>query len=38
MSHSSIIKSKGVMDAFVVAYKQDVRINITPKMKNQMFP
>jgi len=34
MSHSSIIKSKGVMDAFVVAYKQDVRINITPKMKN----
>ena len=30
---SIIMKKKGVTDAFVVAYKQDVRINITPEMK-----
>ncbi len=34
VSYSHIMKSKGISDAFVVAYKNDIRISITPQMKN----
>jgi len=33
VNYSVIMKNKGVTDAFVVAYKQDVSVTITPEMK-----
>ena len=33
LNYSRVMKNKGVVDAFVVAYKNDLRISITPKMK-----
>ncbi len=33
INHVYIMKNKGVADAFVAAYKYDIRISITPEMK-----
>lgn len=33
LNNSSVMKSKGINDAFVVAYKHNTRIKITPEMK-----
>ncbi len=33
LNYSRIMKNKGVVDAFVVAYKNDLRISITPEMR-----
>ncbi len=35
LTHSRMMKNKGINDAFVVAYKLNLRIAITPEMKNQ---
>lgn len=35
LQHSYLMKNKGVHDAFVVAYRNNIRITISPEMKNK---